>query len=291
MNYKNIYDQLIQKRRIDRLNGNVHYHHIIPIACNGENTPRSKKYNIAGTNIVGLTIREHFVAHWLLTKIYKNTQYEEAMLYAFQCMKNFYPNLKISSHVYEKIMLKLKETMTKQRVGRVFVNNGKVNKYVFPENIPPGFSLGLIPSKKQLHVNKGRQYITNGKENRSIYIEIDEIPPGWKLGYTRSAKVREHCEKQKGTIYVTDGITNKRVNKNKIPAGFHVGRTLTTNQKAFKRTSLSGKRWITNGIDSKVIDANDELPVGYKYGRLQTQKMLDGYVKRDQTKQNKKMNL
>lgn len=82
MNYKNIYDAIIAYRRSNPINkdpnklGEVEYHHIIPISCGGENTPRNSFYNHDGTNIVGLTLREHFVVHHLLTKIYKGTPFE-----------------------------------------------------------------------------------------------------------------------------------------------------------------------------------------------------------------------
>ena len=75
MNYKKIYNQLIAKRRSLPINSNklhpyeVEYHHIIPIKCDGENTPRNKKYNTIGTNLIGLTLREHYVAHIFQIKI------------------------------------------------------------------------------------------------------------------------------------------------------------------------------------------------------------------------------
>ncbi len=62
MNYIKIYDNLIsnaQKRT--NVDGYYEKHHIVPRCLNGSNIK---------TNIVKLTYREHYVAHWLLTKIY-----------------------------------------------------------------------------------------------------------------------------------------------------------------------------------------------------------------------------
>lgn len=74
MNYVKVYKQLIQKRRdypINRTKDNpfVEYHHIIPKSEGGKDSPRNAKYNHKGTNIVGLTIKEHILAHILLSRI------------------------------------------------------------------------------------------------------------------------------------------------------------------------------------------------------------------------------
>ena len=63
MNYRRIYDQLIKKRQKKVLNKPDYYetHHIIPRCLGGSN----KK-----SNLVRLTAREHFIAHYLLAKIH-----------------------------------------------------------------------------------------------------------------------------------------------------------------------------------------------------------------------------
>jgi hypothetical protein len=67
MNYQKIYNQLIEKRKIDILSkkGKIYCerHHIIP-KCLGGSDDKS--------NIVNLTAREHFLSHWLLHRIYPN---------------------------------------------------------------------------------------------------------------------------------------------------------------------------------------------------------------------------
>jgi hypothetical protein len=62
MNYQRIYDQLIE-RAVQRCNmdGYTEKHHIIPKCMGGNNDPE---------NLVRLTAREHFIAHWLLWRIH-----------------------------------------------------------------------------------------------------------------------------------------------------------------------------------------------------------------------------
>lgn len=63
MNYQKIYNDLISKRQSDPAceYGYSEHHHIIP-KCMGGTDDKS--------NIVSLTPREHFIAHWLLCLIY-----------------------------------------------------------------------------------------------------------------------------------------------------------------------------------------------------------------------------
>lgn len=86
MNYKKIYDTLMgsrlllkQQRTYEKKVLGLYFekHHIIPISLDGH-TSRA----ISSENIVLLTAKEHFVAHWLLWLIYKNRE----MAYAFISM-------------------------------------------------------------------------------------------------------------------------------------------------------------------------------------------------------------
>ena len=81
MNYQKIYDALVNHRLNHPAKLEFDYtenHHIIPRACNGSNNK---------SNIVCLTIREHYIAHLLLAFIYKGTIYESRMLKAISYMK------------------------------------------------------------------------------------------------------------------------------------------------------------------------------------------------------------
>ena len=75
MNYKWHYDKLIETRKAREIFDDVYYerHHIIMKSMGGTDEE---------TNIVRLTPREHFLAHWLLWRIYRNRQTAFAF-YAF----------------------------------------------------------------------------------------------------------------------------------------------------------------------------------------------------------------
>lgn len=73
MDYKNIYQQLINKTKLEnrKKSNTVYYeaHHIKPKSFGGEGDCRNTKH----PNIVLLTPKEHYIAHLLLVAIYPNS--------------------------------------------------------------------------------------------------------------------------------------------------------------------------------------------------------------------------
>lgn len=91
MDYLKLYNKLIESRksvRNTKIEVGYELHHILPKCLGG--TDKS-------SNLVKLTFREHFIAHWLLSKIYFN---EPKMQYAFFCMtRDPLGNRKITSRM------------------------------------------------------------------------------------------------------------------------------------------------------------------------------------------------
>lgn len=77
MNYHKIYNDIIHSAQlrpdVHLLNGYTETHHILPKSLGGSDESH---------NLVKLTAREHFVAHWLLWRIHRNLQ----MAHAFNMM-------------------------------------------------------------------------------------------------------------------------------------------------------------------------------------------------------------
>lgn len=74
MNYKRIYDQIIDRAKNRDLIGYREKHHIIPRCLGGSNSKE---------NLVELTAREHFLCHWLLHEMYPDNY---KLAYAFNKM-------------------------------------------------------------------------------------------------------------------------------------------------------------------------------------------------------------
>jgi hypothetical protein len=111
MNYKKIYDTIIFNRIDNPPTGYAEKHHIHPRSLGGDNTKE---------NIVSLTAREHFICHFLLTKMYKkNTNSWYKMNHAFMIMKasNIDQYRYFNSRLYESCRNNFKEVMSQIQSG------------------------------------------------------------------------------------------------------------------------------------------------------------------------------
>ena len=78
MNYKKVYDSIIETRLLHEYEGYTERHHIIPKSAGGSDDK---------DNLVRLSAREHFVCHLLLTKMYPINSIEYiCMVKAFMMM-------------------------------------------------------------------------------------------------------------------------------------------------------------------------------------------------------------
>ncbi len=95
MDYKKHYELLISSRKDRKIIKGEYYetHHIVPKSMGGSNDVN---------NLIKLTAKEHFIAHWLLWRIYKNKE----MAFAFHLLVHNNKNHTItSSRVYEECKL------------------------------------------------------------------------------------------------------------------------------------------------------------------------------------------
>lgn len=94
MDYQRVYSQLVESRKHRGVKKEVGFevHHITPRCIGGTNDQ---------SNLVKFTIREHYIAHWLLCKIYPQ---EAKVQYAFWCfLRDPHGHRKITSRMYENI--------------------------------------------------------------------------------------------------------------------------------------------------------------------------------------------
>jgi hypothetical protein len=92
MNYQRIYDQIIDRARDRELDCYREKHHVTPKCLGGSDSK---------SNLVELTAREHFICHWLLSRLYPE---EPKLSYAFWMMSTSKrPNrYRPSSRTYEE---------------------------------------------------------------------------------------------------------------------------------------------------------------------------------------------
>ena len=145
MDYNKIYNQLIQRaisENRSKHNG-IYYekHHIIPKCLGGDD----KK-----SNLVLLTAREHFIAHWILTKIYPDNY---KIIYAFN-------SFCLTSRNYRQVS-----------------NNYKYAKELHIESIRNNLEV----RKKNSDALKQLIWMIDGN-NKNIRVHKDLVPKFLKLG-------------------------------------------------------------------------------------------------------------
>ena len=117
--YQKWYNSIVENAKLNKKKKGYERHHIIPKSLGGSNSV---------SNLVYITAREHFVCHWLLTKIY-NGEAKSKMIYALNGMKR---NGKcteryetpITSRVYEKLKKQFSEVHSATMKGREPWNKG-----------------------------------------------------------------------------------------------------------------------------------------------------------------------
>jgi len=128
--YTRWYHSIVEKARSrSDVIGYVEMHHVIPRCMGGSNLRN---------NLVPLTAKEHFICHWLLTKmvdgVYRHKL--EAAMSSFQCISPKRPRRVLSSFEYSKA----REAMFLTAKETLWFTNGKeeIMAFVCPEDWKPG---------------------------------------------------------------------------------------------------------------------------------------------------------
>jgi len=292
MNYHKLYCNLINSRKKKPTKSDYYEnHHINPRSLGGED----KEWNI-----VKMTPREHYLAHYLLTKCFnEGTQEYIKMLHAFSMMQNNPTdnhNRKINSILYEKLKIQRSKYLSKEISKLKWINKNGKRKRV-PENkvddyIKDGWKLG---QKHGNNIDKFIWIFLDGK-----YLKIKEKDLKNYSNYEIKKPTKEELNKitsefQKTLITITNGKLEKRINPNDLPEweyqGWCKGRKDGVGEKLSKsqigktqsektreklrqytgeKTSGWNTKWINNGIINKRININEidnYLNDGWELGR------------------------
>lgn len=109
--YTKWYNQITERARNRIIDTYTETHHIIPRSLGGTDDIN---------NLVELTAREHFICHWLLTKIHVGDE-RNKMLSAFFLMRgnNSYQNRYTNGRAYETLREEYARYISKMNSGRV----------------------------------------------------------------------------------------------------------------------------------------------------------------------------
>jgi hypothetical protein len=162
MNYQKLYNAITGRANNRLLDENIYVekHHIIPQSMGGTNISE---------NIVRLTAKEHFVAHHLLWKIYRNPQ----MTKAFMLMCNTKRNgikYKISAREYSILKEDNRKFRSEFMTGRTGNNLGKTLPQEWRDNISKSLTGhrrcngGSIGFKGKHHTEENKKAISERRK-------------------------------------------------------------------------------------------------------------------------------
>lgn len=266
MDYEKIYDNLVSYRRENVLDeSNCEYyetHHVVPRSID-------KKLIYKKSNKVNLTVREHFIAHLLLKRIYKKKFGEDsyqyrAMVKTCFLFANKHKGVTINSRTIEKLRIAYKK-LPSPMTGRPMSDNAK--KALLKANL----------GKK--HTKEHRQKILESRiknGNNKLSEEHKQILIESRLGSKHTEETKERIRQKKL------GFRHTEESKKKIgeaSAKFMSGRKLPKEvcenirkSKSGEKNPNFGKKWMFNEQTNhrlcvKIEEIEEYKKMGYKLGK------------------------
>lgn len=211
-------------------------HHIIPV-CMFKHNNRSvySQGYLQGNpnekiNLVWLTYREHFVVHWLLTKMLSGV-----WRYKMESALAFFKSTQQGSNLSGIEIQRQKKALKLKQQGITWWNNGSVQLQSLTQP-GPEFVAGMLPSS-----TKDYKFYHNG----SLQTRAPKSPgPEWRPGRSPSAKT------SKGIKWWNNGIES--VQSYECPGdGWIHGRFRSTQTRESINNKLKGLKWWTDGLSWK----------------------------------------
>lgn len=214
MNYQKQYNKIIQYRLNNIPQGYTEKHHIIPRSLGGTNDKN---------NLVRLTAREHFICHYLLTKIYKQGTKEwikmvsafSNMLFSKNDKQERYYNSRLYSYGREQLAVAMSLSQSGQgnsQYGKRWIINPKTGQAKslrgkeLQEHLDNGWIFGRSLRKKPIPCNK-----TIDK----MPISEEEKRQRKKEAFEQRKMQRAKIKEKRGRCYL---FINKQTGKHKLIA-------------------------------------------------------------------------
>lgn len=278
-------------------------HHILPRSI----FPEFENLKENPWNCIKLSLRHHFIAHWILSNTFIKGKPRGCMKLGFWSMC-FSSKTRISSRVFELARRKMRETLT----GRIRIHNDTIEKNILAEELDAMVSDGWKIGKHPSHVIQNI-WINNGIKNKRVFDE--ELESHLNVGWIRG--VTEQTTRYRGYVWVNDGTIVKSVNKDvaaeMVASGWKRGKlhhtiargliSINNGQKTIRvhpddvlsyemkgwvvghtNKPTEGKLYVNDGSRCKVVtqEEHDELiSQGWRHGMLPRNKPRKFYINKD----------
>ena len=190
--YTRLYESIITRAKQRSLDSYTERHHIIPRSLGG---------NDDADNLVDLTGREHFICHWLLTKMVDSTNDKWKMMNALGYMmwaeNQTQERYKVSARLYEQLKTKHSEMKSWAVAGERNGMYGKHHSEEAREKIRQS-RLGNQINEEQR--DKIRQFRTGKKWTEEQKQLMSERRKGKTVGENNGMYGRKHSEETRAKI-------------------------------------------------------------------------------------------
>ena len=207
MNYKKIYDLIIERSKIRIINEHTYYenHHILARCLGGSDDKE---------NITKLTLREHFLAHKLLVEIYPDSKELKYAIW-MMCITTLNAINEEIKKEKDKLNRILPRTFEKfkvsqrdyERYKQLYIDSKKGKRYSFQErkNVSDGTKKAMRDPERVLKRRKGvlgTKYYYDIKTKKSYKWfpgdpDIDLSKYAWGRGYKMSEEIKIKLSKMK----------------------------------------------------------------------------------------------
>lgn len=181
MDYKKIYNNLIERAKFRELDTYKEAHHILPKCMGGNNNKE---------NLVYLKAREHYIAHLLLVKIHPNVGGLKIAVWAMINLSNKHHQrtYKVSSRTYEAYRMHSSE------ITKKWFNDGLNNEKIINRNekISKALTGKILTDTHKRNISKNHANVS-GKNN-----------PYYGMGYKQIGNMNPHSKK---VIHIESGKT------------------------------------------------------------------------------------
>lgn len=202
--YTQWYNSIIEAAKTRCINGYVEKHHIVPKSMGG---PNSKD------NIVALTAREHFLCHWLLTKMVDSPEYIRKMNHALgKFVQNGQGQDRIlSARQFEVARLatsKARTGMKHTEESKQKMSDGQKNRTAWNKGLT-GIKHSAESNLKRSQTLKGKSFEDRVGEAKAL--DIKRKISDSKKGHTSGMTGRTHSEETKQKMREKAILRNQKV--------------------------------------------------------------------------------
>jgi hypothetical protein len=219
MDYKLLYEKITKRgkenvefRKKNKEQGGYYEgHHIVPTCLGGKGNSKDWDH----PNIVPLTAREHFICHWILTRLYPT---EHKLTFAFWAMCNQKSNVqkryKPSSRQYEEAKQLNNKMQKEQKTGKKLPWLSERMK-VRENN--PNYKPGV--KEKQRAAKLGKNHRTpEGQKRLTEFNRNRPMTWGWKVSKTRLEKgLGKEPKSKEHKMKIGDALRGKEKQKYVCP--------------------------------------------------------------------------